>query len=470
MKETNRTGTFIISFLALALIVLILQIAKQLFLETRPPETENLFVSPGSSEVITGKESFEISSTPALRARTLNESGSEHLKELNDQGLALYAQGDFEGASQLFTQALNESPSNSVLRQNLAFANGSLGWKLIESGDYQPAMKHFARALDLDANDPTIFTGIGLIYHRMNEPERAIEALEKAISEETAYPQPYKLLGEIYYLRDEMDLAVGYFEKAAELDPNDQNLRTRLSKAQREKNTQGDFQREATLHFTVKFEGREENSIAREVLSLLEEAYWEIGQSLSVYPEHSIPVILYSDQQFSDVTLTPDWSQGLFDGKIRLPISGFQKNFPLLRKVVYHEYSHAAVYELCKTQVPTWLNEGIALNLEGTNPDHWNRILLNRISEGRGLIPLNQLHQSFMSLKNDMAALAYAESYFATRYLIENYGMFTIKELLLTLSVNRSFETSFENHFFIPYADFETNWRSQAERDRGGKT
>jgi tetratricopeptide (TPR) repeat protein len=484
MDRHSKIGAFLITILGLLALTLVYLVVRGLTVKTpsdlkktEPFEVARVESSPEGirPDPDSGTVSVSIewgSPFTAPEAQPLAESGDLLTKQLNEEGLALYTRGDYQAAADRFSQALERNPGSPVLRQNLAYAKGSHGWQLIESGQYQDALFAFQEAVDLStasgrtggADDSAFYMGMGLVYYRLKQEDRAIEMLKTAIERRSDYAEPYKLLGEIYSLRDEMEMAVGYLEKAAELDPNDLQLRQRIVKAQRERNTQGAFQQQATLHFTVKFEGREERDVAARIIDLLEEAYREIGQALSTFPQNPVTVILYSNQQFRDVTLTPSWSKGLFDGKIRLPIEGSGKDLPLLRKVVYHEYTHAVIYELSKGHIPTWLNEGIALNLEGDSVTRWEEILLNHIKQGRGLIPLSGLHESFMSFSDDRAALAYAESYSATRYLIDRYGLYRIRELLALLSVQSEFNKAFEDRLFTAYSEFERDWSRQIER------
>jgi tetratricopeptide (TPR) repeat protein len=463
MERKNQSGIFLITILAFAALVLVFLIGREFIFRSHPsgPETaEDFLTSP--EKQLSVDVFLQTPETPSP-AHLSTESNNLFVRQLNDDGLVLYTEAKYEEAAELFRQALDQNPMDPVLLQNLAHAKASFAWQLIERGQNHDALYNFQEAVALNEEEPTIYMGMGLVYHRLKDEIRAIEMLKTAISKKAEYGQPYQLLGEIYYLRDEMDLAVGYLEKASELNPNNQDLKQRLKKAKRERKTQGDFQRQATLHFTVKFEGREEQEAAREITELLNEAYWEIGEAFSSYPQIPITVILYSNRQFRDVTLTPSWSQGLFDGKIRLPIEGFRKDRELVKKIVNHEYTHALIFELCKTQIPTWLNEGIALNLEGTDPDRWDYILSSWIQQEQNLIPLIDLHSSFMNFSNNMAALAYAESHSATRYLIDRYGMYPIKELLLNLASEPNFEIAFQNQFLLSYSEFERQWRRQTE-------
>src|SRR5438094_3329091 len=47
----------------------------------------------------------------------------------------------------------------------------------------------------------------------------------------------------------------------------------------------------------------------------------------------------------------PDWAQGLFDGKIRLPVEGAMRDGTALDRVLRHEYTHALVQDRKSTRL-----------------------------------------------------------------------------------------------------------------------
>ena len=96
------------------------------------------------------------------------------------------------------------------------------------------------------------------------------------------------------------------------------------------------------------------------MLKALERAYNRVGTDLSYYPSVRVPVILYTKKDYRSLTASPEWSGGLYDGKIRLPIGGAAHMTPMLRGVLFHEYTHVVVRELTKGNCPSWLNEGLA--------------------------------------------------------------------------------------------------------------
>lgn len=164
--------------------------------------------------------------------------------------------------------------------------------------------------------------------------------------------------------------------------------------------------------------------------------------------------ILYTDQQFRDITRSPAWTKALFDGKIHLPIGSPIENESLLKKVVHHEYTHALVHQLSRGKAPTRLNEGLALYFE-----EGGRLDRERLPPP--LLPLERLHGTFMAYDEPTARQAYAQSRSATAYLIDRCGLFRIKLLLEELADNTPFPNAFEQIFLIPYADFQLEWQKR---------
>ena len=68
--------------------------------------------------------------------------------------------------------------------------------------------------------------------------------------------------------------------------------------------------------------GDEEPGLAREVLGTLEDHYDVVRDTLNYTPPEPIGVILYTNQQFSDITRAPAWVGALNDGRIRIPVQG----------------------------------------------------------------------------------------------------------------------------------------------------
>ena len=95
------------------------------------------------------------------------------------------------------------------------------------------------------------------------------------------------------------------------------------------------------------------------------------------FPPKSIPVVLYSGEQFRDITRSPKWAAAAYDGTIRVPMRGAGEKGEDLDRVLAHEFSHALIRSLATRNLPTWLNEGLASVLESDDFDWANDAVAN---------------------------------------------------------------------------------------------
>ena len=77
-------------------------------------------------------------------------------------------------------------------------------------------------------------------------------------------------------------------------------------------------------------------------------------------------MILYTQENFFDVTRVPGWAGGLNDGRIRVPVQGLETVSDLLARILKHELTHSFVFQKTGGRCPTWLQEGTAQWMEGT--------------------------------------------------------------------------------------------------------
>jgi hypothetical protein len=246
------------------------------------------------------------------------------------------------------------------------------------------------------------------------------------------------------------------------LNPAATDIRARLDRIRKEHTAEKDFNRDVTSHFLTKYEGREKIEAGRIVLHILEDAYSEVGRSLSYYPEHEIQVILYSGQQFKEVTDAPGWSGGLFDGKIRLPIGGIEKETPGLRSNLFHEYTHAVVRAITP-RCPTWLNEGLAQYFEGKQVDSQQLEVLKKLAQAGKLPSLMNLEGSFMGLGSGQAQSAYLLSLSSVRFMIGSFGMYRVKAVLDELARGADTGKAIGISITLSYEEFQRVWQRSLE-------
>ncbi len=217
------------------------------------------------------------------------------------------------------------------------------------------------------------------------------------------------------------------------------------------------MQQRRTGHFSVRFEGPEQASLSWSVLEVLEGAYWRIGGTLSALPSTPIPVVLYTSKQFRDITRSPSWAVGAFDGIIRIPMRGALENPRELERVLSHEYTHALISQLSTRRVPVWLNEGLAAALE-TDDLSWAHA---RVRRAGGAIPLDLIEPPFRDLTDDQASLAYASSALAAARLLEEAGGVAVANLLRDVGRGREFSAAFGYRIQRSLAEFQNELNSR---------
>lgn len=472
MQSPSKFGSYLIAALGIAVIFFLALIANEMSSSRpiqRPPKAAVKLPAAGSADGA-GNSVLADKTIPRPPSPLPQKAAGGDLltEQIHNEGLTHFTRGEYSDAVSLFQKALDRDSQNPAIRNNLAAALGSQAWAELDAGDYREALGLFQSAINLNPVEASLFLGQGLAYHRLHDPDRAVLNLKRTIELDPKNPTAYQLLGAIYQEQDEMEMAVGYYEKGLELAPTNTALRTQLAKARREQSVQSEFQHESSRAFTVKFEGREEREAASRILQDLDEAYGKIGKALSFYPQKTITVILYSNQQFRDVTRSAPWSKGIFDGKIRISIGGSERTPDALRRTLFHEYVHAVVYELSRGQaVPRWLNEGLAVYLSEEDSTR-ESYLLRQIQSGGPLIPLVKLHGSFMNFSDDEAALAYAESYSAVKMLVDRHGLYRLRQLLENLGSSRDFESAFSDQYLNPYERFQSDWQGMVRTASGG--
>lgn len=336
------------------------------------------------------------------------------------------------------------------------------GFSLLRQGDHRAARARFEEALRYREGDATVYLGIGIASFHLRDDSAAVRALEKVLELDPREKWAYRALGDLAYRRDDLESAAANWEKVLGIDPGDAELRGRLERIQREHRTEKDFNRDVTSHFSVKYEGRERIETGRIVLRALEDAYGDIGRELSFYPDREIAVILYSDRQFQEVTDAPGWSGAVYDGKIRIPIGGIERETPGLRSLLYHEYTHAVVRAITP-RVPTWLNEGLAQYFEGRTISEAQRGALRQVHAAGNLPSLRLLEGPFLGYGGAQASYAYLISLSAVRHMIEEYGMYRVRSTLDELKSGADPTAAISSGLLLSYEEFERNWKRSFE-------
>src|SRR6185369_13180713 len=117
------------------------------------------------------------------------------------------------------------------------------------------------------------------------------------------------------------------------LEPENKAVIESAAKARREAAVESRMNKGYSSMFVISHDEGTKSDLADAVLDVLETAYNRVGSDLAYYPVTRVPVILYTKKDYRVVTAGPEWSGGLYDGKVRLPIGGARELTPVLRGV-----------------------------------------------------------------------------------------------------------------------------------------
>ena len=326
------------------------------------------------------------------------------------------------------------------------------GWEQLSAGRAQDAAAAFDEALRTAPNQPTLLLGAGAAAHLQGREDEARRFLVDALKIDPALTPASLLLGAVFYQTGDIDAAIATYEQALTHKPDHPQLTRQLEAWRKEAALHSGFGRKLGDHFTVLFEGPAEAELADRAVAILESAYNQIGTALYTYPTDVITVVLYTREQFRDVTQSPDWAGGAFDGRIRVPVLGALQSKSEFERVLRHEFTHALIYSIAPRGVPFWLDEGIAVHFEGSNLARREQ----QVRDANALLPLSRLERSFADLSAADATLAYAESAVAVEALFTDVGAPAVVGLLADVGRGLPFAESFERNVLSSYGEFQS--------------
>jgi tetratricopeptide (TPR) repeat protein len=352
-------------------------------------------------------------------------------------------------------------PYNEKIRHSLSSAYFESGQSLMKLKQYDEAAARFelARALNPEVPDYGILKGIALyLGKRYDEAAYELERSRQAVGDNVSI---LFYLGKVRYDSGDLPAALDVWERELALDPTNQSLRSMVEKGRKEMQVESGMGKGYRSMFVISYDEGTMSDLADDVLKTLESAYNRVGSDLNYYPSVRVPVILYTRKDYRNVTAGPEWSGGLYDGKVRLPIGGAAEINPMLRGVLTHEYTHVVVRELTKGNCPSWLNEGLA-EVEGRTEFNPPLLALETAAKSGKFLPFPSLEGSLLRLGGKDVRLAYEQSFSMVRYLIATYGWYKVKDLLVSLGEGKSIAAAISvvfTDFGLDYIGLVQGWQ-----------
>ncbi len=315
----------------------------------------------------------------------------------------------------------------------------------LEARDFETASGLYLELMNGSSELYVARLGHALSELALGRDKVALSVVLDGLARDPGRAELHELIGDLRNREERVEDALRSWREAFDLSPTDR-VREKITKAQRELIVGRDYEYATTSHFTLRYDGDVDLGLAGEILKYLEQRYWEVSQDLRHAPPQPITLLLYPTRQFRDVTQSPEWVGGVYDGKIRVPLGGLRRLDPGARAVLSHELAHAVIHSKTRGQCPRWLHEGLAQIVEGRRLRSSERVgLVRRLANGD---PADW----------ESVGFSYPAALSLTRYLESLRGFNSLVWLLNDLAEGQDLDHALDRIYGFDYADICRRW------------
>jgi len=450
---------------------------------------------------------------PAIAAGVVIAAAAFYTKQANvgsfeyiRKGEDLFNQGRIKESIRYFEKAYASSPDNKDIRSSIVYSYSEYAFKLAGAKDYGAAINYLAKARDIEPNSSAA-QNLAIMYskkaaslieksdragakadlERARETASVSEGASRNLSislynDAVAYFKKGKdafaitllkesllayedgstleLLGDIYNKRTEFEKAHFYYSKAAAVSSDNAKIREKLAKVAKSMVLAKEEESSQSPHFDLRYEKDMRLDEAR-LRKILELCYFEVGKDLKYFPDSKTVIFFYSYDNFKNIFRMPSMVRAFYDGNIQIPLPGVISNEEELASYIYHEYTHAAVSAMTNNNCPAWLSEGLAVWEEYKGKEEFISGLLGKsIDENTGF-SISALDKEFRFKSGDenMQRLHYLLAYSVVKYIVDNWGIEGVRNILAQIKDGRHVVNAIEDEFLLSEKEFEKRWR-----------
>jgi hypothetical protein len=286
------------------------------------------------------------------------------------------------------------------------------------------------QGLNLSANGEPLVHAMALL--QSNHSQEALALLAKLAAQKGADANVLTAAGLAAWKSDQTRDALDYWKRSLEQKPDSQ-LAALYAKVQREVNADKSGEKLYGSHVLVRYEnGALPADTARSLLTMLDSEVGRISEQLGCNTTERLVAVVQTREAYFQATGAAEWSGGLYDGRIHIPMAAGDVVDARLRRTLAHETVHAclAMIPSGPNPWPSWLHEGLAQKLSGDRVNPALRVQLRRSAEEHSIPRLEQLGQNWSGLSTANAQIAYAIALVAADLLMDSNETSTIRNVL----------------------------------------
>jgi len=205
------------------------------------------------------------------------------------------------------------------------------------------------------------------------------------------------------------------------------------------------------------------DSFAQELMAAAQQALVRLAEDTGAELERPAKLYIYatSNDLMGAMIYPQEWTGGVAytrHGIIAIGIS--PGNIDWGKTTIAHELTHLVIHQMTLNpynDLPTWLDEGLAMHNEGELEPALVSYLVRAIAED-SLISVQSLCSPFSAYAEE-AYLSYAQSYSLVEFLITGYGQVKMLELLNTFREGSGYDAALERVYGFDMDGLDSLWR-----------
>jgi hypothetical protein len=208
-----------------------------------------------------------------------------------------------------------------------------------------------------------------------------------------------------------------------------------------------------------------DKAFAQAIMATAQEALTKLAEDTGASLTRPVKLYIYaSAQDLQGAMIFPqEWTGGVaFTRQGIITIGIAPDNLDWGKRATVHELTHLVINQLISNpynELPTWLNEGLAMYAEGELEPIYTAYLNQAIAQNN-LISVRSLSSPFSAYVQE-SYLSYAQSYSLVEFLIENYGQDKMYQLLSTFARGSSYDGALMGVYGFDMDGLDALWRDQ---------
>ncbi len=206
-----------------------------------------------------------------------------------------------------------------------------------------------------------------------------------------------------------------------------------------------------------------DEAFARELMATVQQALESLKEYTGAELEKPVKLYIYaSSQDLQGSMIYPqEWTGGVAFSRYGVMAIGISPdNLDWGKRAVAHELTHLVIHQVPLnpySDLPVWLDEGLAMHSEGPLQPVFQDYLNGAIAQDR-LISVRSLSSPFSAYAGE-AALSYAQSYSLVEFLNTTYGQDDMFELLSTFRAGATYDGALEKVYGFDMDGLDIRWR-----------